>query len=666
MSQLPGIVVCDLSCNNISTFPNPLLMGKSLEEINLSCNKIHVLPALEGPEAHLNSLTHLDLSLNPLDYLPSSLFHLPKLDTLILARCHLDRIEVPLEGLRPVAPSLKTLDLSHNKFTTLPDSLAILRSLEVLNMSSNELTAVPRCVSELPALAEFWATGNRISALPSRIPSTLRVLVANGNLIEGVPKEWELPQLSVLHLAHNRIAKLRAEFFECFPELTSLDLSANKLTALPKVTAKKLAALRVAGNKLTEVPFAADALANLVVLDVSFNALTALPNLAAAKGLEVLLASHNSKLGSSVGGLRAGVPRTLVRLGLAGCDLGEFDWCDSVLGFPRLETLLLQGSNIKRLDAFEAITAAKSIKFADFSYNPFLQSATPVAVLDGLFTAKALACNLANTAWGSAQYSDPRAPGAGSYSLPVAAEGIAPGCALYVLCDAAGEGCKAAAAAVAGKVVETVRRGLPATRGSQAKVSGLLAEAIRSSNALFSEDPMEPIQACGVLIVLIDSGAALAYTAVLGSASAAMVSPKSARWVAEGQNPLSDNEYARVHKVDPKAFVTKDGRLMGIYAGSRGLGCKLLGPSLSVIPVVNVAKLGAATAETFIVMGSEKIWKMAGLADFIGPFVSEMYKKNKGNASLVAACLRDWCLSSCADDYQNFNSIATLVIPVLK
>lgn len=667
---MSGIVVCDLSCNNISTFPSALLMGKSLEEINLSCNKLRSLPTLEGPEVYLSSLTYLDLSLNPLTYLPTSLFHLPKLESLILSRCHLGSLDIPLEGLRPVGPSLRTLDLSHNDFATLPDGFGILKQLEVVNMSCNKLTAVPRAVAELPGLAELWVSGNRIAELPKRVPNTLRILVANGNLIESVPREWELPQLSVLSLAHNCVAKLRSDFFERFPELTALDLSANRLTSLPRVTARKLTALRVAGNRLSELSLTQDALAGLVVLDLSFNSFSSLPNLAGAKALEVLNASYN-RLSGSVGTLRAGIPRTLVRLGLAGCDLGEFDWCDSVLSFPRLETLLLQGSNIKRAE-LGAVAASKSIKFADFSHNPFLQSASALNPLGNIFMRKVICCNTpaaptaAATTWGKACYSDPRAPGAGSYSHAAAVEAIAPGCALYALYDCCGFECKRVAGTVAAAVAAAVRRGLPETKGQQAKVSALLASAIKGANTLFSDDPMEPIQGCSVLLVLVDSAASLAYTASLGSAAAAIVSSKSARWIAERIDPLGDAEYDRVHRADPRAFVTKDGRLMGIFAASRGLGCKLLGPALSTEPVVNVTNIGAVTQDSFIVMGSEKVWKMASLEEFVAPFVVESYKKTKGNADLTAACLRDWCLGSCADDYQNFNAVATLVVPLFK
>ena len=656
-------------------------MGKSLENIYLSCNKLRRLPSLAGPEVHLSALTLLDLSQNPIEYLPASLFQLPKLETLILARCGLNKLDLPLEGVRPVCPALRRLDISHNNFTELPESLALMSSLEVLNVSSNNLTYFPRCIAEMGKLTEVWANSNRLAVLPEELPQSVQLLVANSNEVESVPRNWALPALTTLALAYNRLTKLYSGFFDAFPSLTSLDLSANRLSSMPRVSSPHLTSLRVAGNRLSDIALSQEALTGLVVLDVSHNNLSTLHNLSAATGLEVLNIAHN-KLGTAI--QLAVLPRTLVRVNVACCGINDelgssssssssstSNYGDSVLSLPRLETLCAQGNNIKQI-GFETISASKSLIFADLSLNSFSQSAVPAPIINNLFVRKTVCCSSADTVWGSAAYCNMRAP-TPSCSLPVVTEAIAPGCTLYALYDCCGTDCKQVAASVAAAVSAHVRKGLSTKHPS---VPALLAEAVRSANTLFSEDPMDPLQGCGALLVLVDSVASVVHTASLGAAAAAIVSNTSAKWLAQGQDPLSAEEYSRIHTADPNAFVTADGRLMGVFAGSRGLGCKILGAALSDEPVVGKTELGGDDSNSdddeeeekneFIVMASERVWKMAPLVGFIGPFVVDTYKKTKRNASLTAASLRDWCLGSCADDPQNYASLATLVVPISR
>lgn len=117
-----------------------------------------------------------------------------------------------------------------------------------------------------------------LERLPGCLPRALRSLDASHNLLSALraAELGRLPQLRVLTLRHNRIATLR--WHPCAPpRLHALDLSYNRLAALPPCARPALGALRalaLAGNPLQALPPGAFAcFPALRLLNLSFTAL---------------------------------------------------------------------------------------------------------------------------------------------------------------------------------------------------------------------------------------------------------------------------------------------------------------------------------------------------------------------------------------------------------
>ncbi|XP_072545046.1 leucine-rich repeat-containing protein 57 [Salminus brasiliensis] len=176
-SQKTGVF--QLTGKGLQEFPEELQrLAGNLRTVDLSNNKIEVLPAFVGGFQQLKSLT---ISNNKLTSLPNDLGKLKKLETLVLNGNLLHQLPTSLGQLK----ALRTLSLSGNQFREFPGGLGTLRQLDVLDLSKNRIQAVPAEVSELQAI-EINLNQNQISALTpevSRCPR-LKVLRLEENCLE--------------------------------------------------------------------------------------------------------------------------------------------------------------------------------------------------------------------------------------------------------------------------------------------------------------------------------------------------------------------------------------------------------------------------------------------------------------------------------------------------
>ncbi|XP_037667059.1 leucine-rich repeat neuronal protein 4 [Choloepus didactylus] len=124
-----------------------------------------------------------------------------------------------------------------------------------------------------------WSLANRsLERLPGCLPRALRSLDGSHNRLRALSARelGHLPQLQVLTLSHNLVAELR--WGPGGPaELHTLDLSYNRLEALPPCSApapRSLRALHLAGNPLQELqPGAFSCFPELLFLNLSSTAL---------------------------------------------------------------------------------------------------------------------------------------------------------------------------------------------------------------------------------------------------------------------------------------------------------------------------------------------------------------------------------------------------------
>lgn len=120
------------------------------------------------------------------------------------------------QNLRALAESLRTLDLSENKFVCIPDDIGSFTLLKQLNLSHNKLTSLPEVLEALTKLEGLNASSNQIKTIP-----------------------WSLSKLSRLkqvNLSDNEISEFPLMFCD-LKHLDVLDLSKNRLTTIPDAAA---------------------------------------------------------------------------------------------------------------------------------------------------------------------------------------------------------------------------------------------------------------------------------------------------------------------------------------------------------------------------------------------------------------------------------------------
>lgn len=151
------------------------------------------MQGLDGQLSHYAHLRTLDLSYNRLESLPSSLprslwdiraagNHLRSLDkndtayhwnlkVLDLSGNELERVVF----INNTLPSLQALNLSHNRFWTVPTNMP--HNLEIIDLSHNYLTQIlPGSLDRLQRLARFYLHANRFCGLSAGIFDKLTAL----------------------------------------------------------------------------------------------------------------------------------------------------------------------------------------------------------------------------------------------------------------------------------------------------------------------------------------------------------------------------------------------------------------------------------------------------------------------------------------------------------
>ncbi|GBP48290.1 TLR4 interactor with leucine rich repeats [Eumeta japonica] len=216
---------------------------------------------------------HVDLSGNPLRAV-TSLVELP-IETLNLSRCDIVTIEkASFQHLQ----KMKTLDLSHNKLTVDKLNPHVFERMTVVEVHY----ALYR---PLYQISHIYCNAS-VTPLESRVS-----MVAGDQLISGVsqgrysPEEFEpLRSMRTLILAYNDLHSLNDDVFEHLPELTELDLSGNPLKFIDHITLIAIASLpmlkvlKLRDCELSEIPsMFLHSPRYLEYLDISSNRLSAVP-----------------------------------------------------------------------------------------------------------------------------------------------------------------------------------------------------------------------------------------------------------------------------------------------------------------------------------------------------------------------------------------------------
>lgn len=148
---------------------------------------------------------------------------------------------------------LRTLDLSENRFVTLPAEIGQFDLLKHLNVSDNRLTELPHVIGNLVKLETLNAVNNMIVSIPrslENLKNLKQVLLSNNQLTEFPTMFCGLKHLDVLDLSRNKITKIPPDVGSL--QAVELNCNQNQISSLAAEIADcpKLKTLRLEENCL--------------------------------------------------------------------------------------------------------------------------------------------------------------------------------------------------------------------------------------------------------------------------------------------------------------------------------------------------------------------------------------------------------------------------------
>ncbi|KAK1153801.1 volume-regulated anion channel subunit LRRC8C-like [Acipenser oxyrinchus oxyrinchus] len=178
-------------------------------------------------------LTHLRLLHCNMERIFSSVFSFQNLQELDLMDNNLKSTEELASGQQ--LRKLISLNLSHNKITSIQPQISKITGLEKLYLHKNKITALPPSLFKLSKLLVLDVSHNNLTEIPADIEqlSHLQHFIASNNSISGLPNElFSCTKLRVLVLSRNNITYL-SPLVGQLSDLHLLDLKNNKLNTLP-------------------------------------------------------------------------------------------------------------------------------------------------------------------------------------------------------------------------------------------------------------------------------------------------------------------------------------------------------------------------------------------------------------------------------------------------
>lgn len=162
-------------------------------------------------------------------------------------------------GFKQLESSLRTLDISDNKFVILPNEISRFMQLRHLNLSKNKLAKIPDCIGALTKLETFNASHNNLNSLPRTFSNliNLKQVNLNDNHIKDFPLMFSgLKHLDMLDLSKNEIVAIPPEV--CGLNVTELNLNQNQISHISSQIAEcpRLKTLRLEENclQLSAIP----------------------------------------------------------------------------------------------------------------------------------------------------------------------------------------------------------------------------------------------------------------------------------------------------------------------------------------------------------------------------------------------------------------------------
>ncbi|XP_063073626.1 lumican [Engraulis encrasicolus] len=145
------------------------------------------------------------------------------------------------EAVVPKSSAMEEIKMMGNEISKFPAGLLTgMENLTSVHLSKNQLTSdgITGAFKGLKSLVLLDVSDNKLKKLPAGLPPSLMMLYADHNEIESIAAAYlaKLPALQYLRVSYNQLkdAGVPAGVFNV-SSLVELDLSYNKLTAIPEV-----------------------------------------------------------------------------------------------------------------------------------------------------------------------------------------------------------------------------------------------------------------------------------------------------------------------------------------------------------------------------------------------------------------------------------------------
>ncbi|GAB3881749.1 hypothetical protein GCM10028825_03400 [Spirosoma agri] len=258
-----------------------------------------IISTLEAAEKTTRPDTVKMLAFNQLDLLtiPEVVYRFPKLEELDLSKNSLHELPARLTA---AIPTLKRLSVLYN---TIPDdSVFITRNkhLVALNLQGNKLTRTPRSIGQNRRLESLWLGNNKLTELDTKLIRRLRRLtdlnLYNAGLTQLPKTIGKLKRVRVIDLYYNKLTELPRQLTR-MKRLEQLAVSHNDLKELPASLAKlrRLQVIYAHHNRISQLPDTFQKMKYLTILDLGYNWFSVAPAvLASIPSLEELDLSNNN------------------------------------------------------------------------------------------------------------------------------------------------------------------------------------------------------------------------------------------------------------------------------------------------------------------------------------------------------------------------------------
>ena len=281
----------DILVGIVHNFPSGFAVITSLRDLELSYNKLKILPDLRS----LSCLKRLNISHNILEALPDELCELWTLGKLEAGDNRIHVIPRSISNLTV----LSVLSLKNNSLSLIPDELCGCHSLRYLSLNANNLLSLPLQIFALTALSRLTIAANNIQFLPNQMDkmSSLTHLDLSHNPLRTIPPslgarhdslktflvqncpELQDPPQNIISAGHEHLLNYMRKVWRgvCTARLVLTGLSMGSIVCLPHFDFSSLVEIRIDRNEIKIIPDIICSFENLLSLRFRDNLVSALP-----------------------------------------------------------------------------------------------------------------------------------------------------------------------------------------------------------------------------------------------------------------------------------------------------------------------------------------------------------------------------------------------------